>query len=88
MFGVTVHPQTLKETDSLRGDVPRSRWVERALIMYNASMMKEGEGENNNNDNNSGVRGSKVTSQAVPTSTTNSSVTETNTLITKEVSVR
>ena len=41
MFGVTVRPQTLTEVDKLRGDIPRSRYVERALIMYN-SYVKEG----------------------------------------------
>ncbi len=43
-FGVTVTPQIVRQTDQLRGDIPRSRWVERALVMYNASM-KEKEGE-------------------------------------------
>jgi hypothetical protein len=42
MFGVTVRPQTLTEVDQLRGDIPRSRYVERALIMYNSYMKKEG----------------------------------------------
>jgi hypothetical protein len=43
-FGVTVRPCIVQETDMLRGDIPRSRWVERALIMYNTSA-KEKEGE-------------------------------------------
>jgi hypothetical protein len=62
MFGVMVQPQTLKETDSLRGDIPRSRWVERALVMYNASMKEKEESQN-------GVRGSTASNQ-VPTAPT------------------
>ncbi len=50
LFAATVEPQTLQETDSLRGDIPRSRWVERALQRYNASVKGEGEGEGDNND--------------------------------------
>jgi hypothetical protein len=32
---VTVRSEILQETDKLRGEIPRSRWFERALIMYN-----------------------------------------------------
>src|SRR3712207_1418891 len=92
LFTATVRPQTLEETDRLRGDLPRSRWIERALRMYNASQ-KEEEGENNdNNDNNSGVRGSESSNKVVPTSTTRHffSTVAQNTvlLISKEVSER
>jgi hypothetical protein len=51
VFAATVTPQLLKETDSLRGDLPRSRWVERALIMYNASVKREAEKGGNMNVN-------------------------------------
>ena len=58
-FGVTVTPQIVRQTDQLRGDIPRSRWVERALIMYNASV-KEGKEEQD------GVRGPQATNQVTP----------------------
>jgi hypothetical protein len=52
LFTATIEPQTLMETDSLRGDIPRSRWVDRALKMYNASKKKEEQ---------KGVRGARTT---------------------------
>jgi len=41
MFGVVIQPKTLQETDKLRGDIPRSRWIERALILYNGSVKEQ-----------------------------------------------
>ena len=73
MFGAAIAPQTLMETDRLRGDIPRSRWVERALIMYNSSVKKEGK-ENSpsvdNEDNENGEWGSQATNQSTPTAPT------------------
>ena len=60
LFTATIEPQTLMETDSLRGDIPRSRWVDRALKTYNASKKKEEQ---------KGVRGSESSNQ-VPTAPT------------------
>ena len=73
LFTATIKPQTLQETDTLRGDLPRSRWIERALKMYNASV-KEGK-ENSANNNNNGVRGSESSNQ-VPTSAPTPTSTE------------
>jgi hypothetical protein len=77
MFGVMIEPQTLMETDSLRGDIPRSKWVERALVMYNASV-KPREGKNDKD----GVRGSQATNQSsaptTPTLTTSTEARKTN----------
>jgi hypothetical protein len=56
-FGVTVKPQIVRETDQLRGDIPRSRWVERALVMYNTSVKGENEGKEKEEDNQNGVKG-------------------------------
>jgi hypothetical protein len=39
-LGARIQDQTLIETNSLRGDVPLSRWVGRALDMYNSSVRK------------------------------------------------
>jgi hypothetical protein len=72
LFAATVEPQTLQETDSLRGDIPRSRWIERALKMYNATKKKE---EGKEEEQNKGVRGSqeatnhRETPAATPTPT-------------------
>jgi hypothetical protein len=63
-FGATITPELLEETDSLRRDLPRSRWVERALILYNARMKEEREKEE------SGVRGSTSATNQVSRSTT------------------
>jgi hypothetical protein len=41
IFGAIIEPQTLKETDELRRDIPRSRWIERTLIMYNGYVKEE-----------------------------------------------
>jgi hypothetical protein len=42
-FGIKIKSQTINETDSLRGDIPRSRWIERALLMYNGYVRKNKE---------------------------------------------
>jgi hypothetical protein len=34
MLGATVEPQVVKELDAIRGEIPRSRIVERALNWY------------------------------------------------------
>ena len=34
MLGVTVEPKLVKEIDELRGEIPRSRVVERALNQF------------------------------------------------------
>jgi hypothetical protein len=79
MFGVTVQPQTLEETDKLRRNIPRSRWIQRALVMYNARMKEVKE------ESQSGVRGSA--SNQVPTAPATPSTEvvarKTNTLINK-----
>ena len=78
MFGVMIEPQTLMETDSLRGDIPRSRWVERALIMYNSSVKEKEEGQK-------GVRGSESSNQAptAPTPSTEVIARKTNAFLNK-----
>lgn len=76
MFGIILKPQTSRETDSLRGDIPRSRWVERALMMYNASMKEESQ---------NGVRGSESSNQAptAPTPSTEVITRKTNAFLNK-----
>jgi hypothetical protein len=81
MFGAIIQPQTLMETDRLRGDVPRSKWIEHALKMYNASVK-------NNNDNQNGVKGLQATTLATPPTPTTPRSTEalvTTKLTAKEV---
>jgi metal-responsive CopG/Arc/MetJ family transcriptional regulator len=41
LLGATVDPQLIKELDALRGEVPRSRIVERVLNQYLQSVMNE-----------------------------------------------
>lgn len=74
MFGVVVHSQTLKETDDLRGDIPRSRWIERALVMYNACMKEKEE-------QNDGVRGPHASKQAAPAAPTSTPMLEAQTTL-------
>ena len=68
------------ETDSLRGDIPRSRWVDRALKMYNASV-KPREGKNDKD----GVRGSESSNQvpSAPTPSTEVRTRKTNVFLNK-----
>ena len=78
-FGVTVTHKTKIETDQLRGEIPRSRWVERALVMYNSSV-KEGKGNSTDNNNN-GVRGPESSNKvptSAPTPTTSTEARKTN----------
>ena len=76
LFTATIEPQTLMETDSLRGDIPRSRWVDRALKTYNASKKKEEQ---------KGVRGSESSNQAptAPTPSTEVIARKTNAFLNK-----
>jgi hypothetical protein len=55
LTGISLTLKVMEETDRLRGDIPRSRWIERALTIYNACM-KEGKEVN-------GVWGSQATNQ-------------------------
>ena len=85
MFAVTVEPQTLQETDSLRGDIPRSRWVNRALKVYNASKKKE---EGKEEEQNIGVSGSQEATNhrdpaATPITTSSEVAAKTNALLYK-----
>jgi hypothetical protein len=76
-FGVTVTPQIVRETDQLRGDIPRSRWVERALRMYNTSVKE-------NDEEAKGVMGSQATNPSpavTPTPTPEVVTPETNTFL-------
>ena len=43
-FGIRIDSQIAAETETLRGDIPRSRWMERALLVYN-QLFKEKEGK-------------------------------------------
>ena len=60
-FGAAIHPRTLRETDNLRGDIPRSRWIERALIQYNESIRKGSSG--GDEERNSTIATSQTASQ-------------------------
>jgi hypothetical protein len=42
LLGATVEPQLIKELDALRGEVPRSRLVERALNWYLKELERNG----------------------------------------------
>jgi hypothetical protein len=77
-FGITVPPQLKIETDQLRGEIPRSRWVEHALRMYNASVREELE------ESKDGVRG-QFTKLSPTTPTPTSVSTETPQLISKDL---
>ena len=64
MLGVTVNSELIKEIDEFRGEVPRSRVVERALNQYLERVRLT------ESKNLEGLKGSTPAAQPAPTPTT------------------